>query len=176
MTSRDPILVHCADCSHEWSLGFYPITCDLFAQVGKSPCPACRSKAVMIGALPRPTEVGRAEAWLRNGDTGTSSQTIWQVLMRQTVARTHNNWPCDPSDFGRCHRLLQVMPTWRARLGEVAAAFPGTPWVKLIARWDEVELLYIQQLNAEERNNRLPKRKRQPITYPCYELMKEIGC
>jgi len=118
----------------------------------------------------------RADSWICSWDTGISSQTIWEVLRGQTVRHRSHNWPCDPSDFGRCVRLLAEIPEWRERLPEVAARFPGTPWVTLIERWDDVMELYEKQIRAEAENNSLPKRKRKALTYPCYELMKELGC
>lgn len=65
--------------------------------------------------------------WLLGHDTGISSLTICAVLsgkhgIAAEVARGHfgADIPHDPADFGRCYRLLQAIPEWRARLEEVA--------------------------------------------------------
>jgi hypothetical protein len=60
------------------------------------------------------------DAWLAGGGTGMSSLFIACVLAPPEVfiedrehylkAKSH---PSGCSDFGRCHRLLEVMPSWR---------------------------------------------------------------
>lgn len=50
----------------------------------------------------------------------------------------------DPADFGRCYRLLKIMPSWRPRLPEVAALFPK--WTGLVSAWDELTALYEEEL------------------------------
>jgi hypothetical protein len=52
--------------------------------------------------------------------------------------------PHDPADFGRCHRLLELFPKWRERLPTVAAIHPA--WSALIANWDELTALYLEEL------------------------------
>ena len=50
----------------------------------------------------------------------------------------------DPDDFGRCHRLLERCPSFRARLGEVAEKFSA--WRGLVAAWPELTALYLAEL------------------------------
>jgi hypothetical protein len=138
LDERDPFVVHCAKCGHEWAPTYLPVQIDVAAKALKKPCPACNSKEVKIGKLIRPTETGRADQWIRNGDTGTSSETIWSVLSGHPVKSY--GIPYDPADFGRCYRLLTVMPEWRGRLHLVAAKFPK--WEPLVAAWDELTALY----------------------------------
>lgn len=86
-------------------------------------------------------------AWVAGGDTGISSLTIWSVLsgMFSDTAARFGHWPpSDPSDFGRCYRLLKRFPAWRARLGEVSAAHPR--WTRLVEHWAELESLYEEEL------------------------------
>lgn len=89
------------------------------------------------------TPIDPAE-WYRSTDTGTSSETIWSVMTGFPVQR--DGYPLDPSDFGRCHRLLEKFPEWRARLPEVAERFPDTPWPVLIREWDALTALYLREL------------------------------
>ncbi len=79
-----------------------------------------------------------ALAWVVGGDTGTSSQTIWSVM----VGVKHDRpWtPLDSDDFGRCYRLLELVPEWRKRLPEVAALHPD--WKPLVREWDRLTSLY----------------------------------
>jgi hypothetical protein len=87
----------------------------------------------------------RALQWIAGRDTGISSKTIWSVMMGVEVLGTEA-WslqydvPLDPDDFGRCYRLLELIPGWRARLGEVADRFPA--WRPLVEHWSELEALY----------------------------------
>src|SRR4051812_45875580 len=107
---RKPMEAHCAKCKHEWAPCFLPLmlsdTASLRAM--KAPCPACGHAKQMMGMVPRETASGDWRAWLKNGDTGISSLTILEVMTGHTAERTDT--PLDPSDFGRCYRLLKVMP------------------------------------------------------------------
>lgn len=91
-------------------------------------------------------------AWLKGTDTGTSSRTIFSVLSEYGQL-AYIGWsslgdpPLDPDDFGRCHRLLDRFPAWRARLGEVAAKYPA--WAPLVENWPELERLYLEELPAK---------------------------
>lgn len=141
---REPQMVNCATCSHEWIVAWLPMEAGLFARVLKSArCPSCgaASKALRMGPNPKPTGDGDWRAWMRNGDTGVSSETIWHVMTGETV-RSHGI-PWDPSDFGRCYRLLKVMPSWRGRMPEVADRFPE--WRPLVDAWDELTALYEEE-------------------------------
>lgn len=108
------------------------------------PCPACGSRKVYSGPVPRPTAPGAVAAWIDNGDTGVSSETIWYALHHEVTHPKHGGVPHDPTDFGRCYRLLQVMPAWKARLQEVVAFCPA--WAPFVAVWDELTALYEEEL------------------------------
>lgn len=80
----------------------------------------------------------RACRWIVSGDTGTSSRTIWGVMMNG--GHDDDSVPYDSSDFGRCFRLLERIPEWRPRLLEVAKEHPR--WRRLVAAWPQMEDLY----------------------------------
>jgi hypothetical protein len=84
------------------------------------------------------------EQWILGRDTGSSSMTIYSAMMGVPVDRT--GLPRDPDDFGRCHRLLNLFPTWKSRLGEVAARYPD--WKPLVQEWDALESLYKDSLSS----------------------------
>lgn len=84
----------------------------------------------------------RAAEWILGPDTGLSSRTIWGVLVG-AEAIDRPDIPYDPSDFGRCYRLLEVIPEWRSRLSEVADRFPA--WRMFIAQWEAMELLWKEE-------------------------------
>ena len=101
----------------------------------------------------------RVQEWLFGSDTGLSSLTIVAVLAegktadlaRARLGRWDLEAPSDPDDFGRCHRLLEIVPEWRGRLGEVAVACPR--WRNLVLHWDELTELYL----AEAPSGNAPK-------------------
>ena len=95
-------------------------------------------------------ETRRAIEWLFGDDTGLSSRTIAGVMLGLPPAGIqYASIPHDAGDLGRCLRLLERVPEWRARLDEVAVAFPQ--WRPLIDHWSELERLYADEAaeNAE---------------------------
>ena len=80
----------------------------------------------------------RATQWIVGDDTGTSSKTIWAVMVGATPR--YAGEPSDADDFGRCYRLLALLPEWRARLPEVAARYPR--WVGLVREWDRLTEMF----------------------------------
>lgn len=101
--------------------------------------------------------------WLGSGDTGLSSLTIVAHIERNPIVaaqiRNVYHWPCDPADLGRCIRLLDIEPTYRANLVLMVAL--GDEWKVLYQHWDELEALY----REEEPSGRAPK---------CYKRMREL--
>lgn len=81
------------------------------------------------------SEAERANAWIVGSDSGMSSKAIWAHMMGGEPAYGWSH-PHDPADFGRCARLLELMPEWKARLPEMAAR--SAVWTRLVARWDEI--------------------------------------
>lgn len=138
----EPLIVHCSRCGTDIPLGYLPMPLNVTAVVLKAAkCPrGHHRKFIAMGPMPKPTVEGDAMAWLANGDTGTSSLTIWHTLMHSGKTTKYSDVPYDPDDFGRCYRLLKVMPQWRARLSEVAARYPA--WAPLVDAWDELTALY----------------------------------
>jgi hypothetical protein len=97
------------------------------------------------------SELAAASALARmelDGIRGILATGVWAVMMGQTTTRIRHEYdvPHDPADFGRCYRLLKVMPSWRARLPEVAARFPE--WRGFVDAWDELTALYEEALPA----------------------------
>lgn len=86
--------------------------------------------------------------WALGNDTGISSMTICAVMTGTPInPRFGPDVPHDPSDFGRCYRLLALFPTWRNRLPEVAERYPI--WGPMVEAWDELTALYeVEALNT----------------------------
>jgi len=80
--------------------------------------------------------------WIIGDDTGVSSKTIWAVMTKSTNAKMPFGCdiPHDPSDFGRCYRLLEHFPEWKKRLNEIPKFFPK--WGPMIREWDKMTELW----------------------------------
>lgn len=86
----------------------------------------------------------KPEEWIVGPDTGRSSKTIWAVMMGVIVTPQQCDsqycTPSDPSDFGRCYRMLTLIPEWQPRLSEVSKMFPA--WSPFIREWEKMKSLY----------------------------------
>ena len=118
------------------------------------------------------------EQWIIEGEVGTSSKTIWAVMMGVAKGKKECNWeydtPKDPDDFKRCWKLINAVPEWRARLHEVANVFPK--WIPYIREWDKLETMVIDWLVNVEAYWGLPfrKRKRFQFTDGMYDFMQQL--
>jgi hypothetical protein len=93
--------------------------------------------------------------WILGRDTGTSSKTIWAVMMKAvnkgdacTESSITFDVPHDVDDFGRCYRLLALFPEWRGRLDEVSKIF--VIWTPYIREWNKLEKLYNKYLITKD--------------------------
>jgi hypothetical protein len=82
--------------------------------------------------------------WAEGRDTGVSSFTIWAVMTGLPSPMKSLDVPYDPADFGRCYRLLKLMPEWRPRLGRVTKHCAR--WRPFVDAWDELTALYEEEL------------------------------
>ena len=70
--------------------------------------------------MTNPTPTSKADEWILSSDTGISSKVIWAVMMGISTENLYSkSTPCDPSDFGRCYRLLQLIPEWEEKLDKL---------------------------------------------------------
>jgi hypothetical protein len=86
--------------------------------------------------------------WLAGRDTGLSSRFILAYMERDTTVSAMDgfeiNYPHDPSDLGRCIRLMDIEPTYRTRIMEMAHLCPE--WAAMASHWSELEALYREEL------------------------------
>lgn len=97
----------------------------------------------------------RALMWLASGDSGMSSEAICYHMLGM---KSDGRFPLDPSDLGRCLRLLELFPEWKPRMGEMARY--SAQWAALVERWDE-----LAEMMADEVGIDWSKGKRAPRTY-----------
>lgn len=106
----------------------------------------------------------RVNAWVVGNDVGSSSKTIWAVMLGIDPGNEGSH-PHDPGDLGRCLRLLELMPEWKPRLPELAAQSPE--WKALVERWGELASFMDGEVGiAWEKAKSAPK---------TYNLMKVIA-
>lgn len=65
--------------------------------------------------------------WIISDDVGISSKVIWAVMMG--LHPMDKCTPSDPSDFGRCYRLLKKFPEWEERVHELGDLLDYSPIV-----------------------------------------------
>lgn len=152
---KPPATFMCLHCGGRYDAAM-PAPVDVFVAIGKGfekghkkcplpgtglVCEHCGGRDHPKGQCSRLEYDGDPHRWAAGPDTGLSSLTIWSTLMGRPNDRP--SYPYDPSDFGRCYRLLHAIPGWRERIGEMAAV-PG--WERLASAWDELEAIYRRDL------------------------------
>ena len=127
----------------------------------------------------------KPEQWIIEGEVGTSSRTIWAVMMGIVTEPQQCDWnydtPSDPDDMSRCVKLIILFPEWRPRLNEVAQIFPK--WTPYIREWNKLEKMYFQWVvNLDEYHNKLheyfvnkPHTKRPRFHSEMYDFMQVLN-
>jgi hypothetical protein len=88
------------------------------------------------------------ENWPESRDTGVSSATIFHVFAGKSVYGQSRDVPHDPSDFGRCYRLLKLTAEyqWRERLCEVSDQYPA--WLPFVREWNRLTEMWEEALKT----------------------------
>jgi hypothetical protein len=110
-------------------------------------CEWCRKPGHMPPGCPA-AEVETVSEWLDGPDTGQSSMAIVAAVTEINLARYGDaarvgRTPNDPSDFGRCYRLLKRFPDLYTQLAKVALKYPH--WAPYVRAWDELTALYEEE-------------------------------
>lgn len=108
-------------------------------------CAAVGNAELEVEKLKRghvPDEHKKYHEWADGPDSGMSSMALVRATTGAHVGRwrDYQQHPLDPDDFGRCYRVLQLFPELRTDLAKVAAL--SQEWSRLIAAWDDLELLF----------------------------------
>lgn len=110
--------------------------------------------------------ISQALCWLAGPNTGTSSKAMLRCAFD---LEPPDDWsayghPHDPDDFNRCLLLVEQVPAVRERFDRIAIL--SDRWGKLIARWDELRAVFIDEAGWNwSKSHRAPK---------TYALMREI--
>lgn len=98
----------------------------------------------------------RAAAWMRDGEVGMSSRAIHDHMLGLTPKCGYFDYPLDPDDLNRCLLLLELIPEWKPRIGEMTEH--GVMWAGLAARWDEIVQCCLEEVGLNWcKGNRAPK-------------------
>ncbi len=81
--------------------------------------------------------------WLATGEQGLSSSAIfWTVNAHLKFPDgkdpKHAAYPHDPSDFGRCRKLLEQVPSVWERFAPVMGTVAGPVWTALVEHWGDL--------------------------------------
>lgn len=120
---------------------------------------------------PVPETNGKSEIeieswWLANGERGVSSETMFYHLsLSESFELEYADTPSDPSDFNRCHQLLQAVPHFKARLNQMKDV--SDVWANLVENWDKLTQMLEQNKTEQWKNHQ---------TIGMYEFMKILGC
>jgi hypothetical protein len=110
------------------------------------------------------SETQKVSWWLKNGEQGLSSKTIYSVITGQNIMGGWNyHHPSDPDDFRRCYLLLKAIPEWREKLDKMRSV--SEVWNKLVDNWDK--LTGMLETAMKSKTGKAPR---------MYEFMKSIGC
>ena len=100
--------------------------------------------AALEAALVDVSIARRALLWLAGGDSGMSSEAICHHMLGM---KSDGSFPLDPSDLGRCLRLLELFPEWKPRMGEMARY--SAQWAALVERWDELAEMMADEVGID---------------------------
>lgn len=104
--------------------------------------------------------------WCFSSDTGISSERLAaEFLGVEYKRRWGSTTPSDPSDLGRCLRLIELVPSVRSAVDSLA--LKSERWAKAAAIWDDITQMMKDEVGINWENG-----KSAPKTY---ELMKNGG-
>lgn len=108
-------------------------------------------------------EQEKALWWMNYGEHGTSSKTIWNVMMEDftrgvmiapgtldkvTMDACEYSHPYDPDDFRRCYVLLNTIPEWKGKLDKMRNV--SEVWNRLVDNWDKLTIMLEEAMKLEE--------------------------
>jgi hypothetical protein len=110
-----------------------------------------------------------AMEWIIGNDTGISSKNIWTVAtglpLYDMPYYYRGMTPADPSDFGRCYRLLKCFKNPDEVMAKVAERFPN--WKPLVREWKTLTQMYETAVSSPE--------GRAPEMYNLMQKLNEEG-
>lgn len=109
------------------------------------------------------TTYERAMWWIANGETGSSSKTMWNCLLGNKDFPV--NHPYDPDDFKRCYKLLEAVPEWKDKRYLIRMKPLSKAWSNLIDNWNTLTEMYEENMRTNWENHK---------KIGMYELMQKL--
>lgn len=94
--------------------------------------------------------------WFLYGDCGLSSETMVNVSVGKEYK---NHYPCDPSDFYRCLKLVKEIPEIKNYFDKISQVSPQ--WKIVIDNWDKLEETFLSEIGYRPSKT--------------YKLMEDLG-
>jgi hypothetical protein len=131
---------YCTRCGEGLVLGFLPRLTEWTAanRAFLRAHTKCKPGTYQEPSILTPTD------WLSSRDTGVSSCTIFTAATDSPPPWGFFDVPYDPSDFGRCYRLLKHFPEFRQHLHKTVDLCPA--WAPFVDHWDELTAIYEDEL------------------------------
>jgi len=82
--------------------------------------------------------------WLKEGERGSSSETIVEVMTGLNLTQYGRSHPRDPDDFKRCVLLLAYVPEFKPRMYVMSAE--SKQWAALVEHWAELEDMLMKHI------------------------------
>lgn len=112
------------------------------------------------------TEEQNADWWLKNGEQGISSKTMFFYLSgRKFKLVDYESTPSDPDDFKRCYLLIKAVPQFRDKLHLLKSV--NQTWSNIVDNWGKLTEMYEENVRTAWKNYK---------KIGMYEFMKSIGC
>lgn len=92
----------------------------------------------------------KAMWWIGNGETGMSSETMWNCLIGNKDFDI--NHPYDPDDFSRCYKLLETVPEWKTEIGKLKPL--SIQWNNLVNNWQKLTEMYEKNTAEKWKNSK----------------------
>lgn len=105
-----------------------------------------KPEEIKIGLKKGLTVGERVIQWLTNGDTGLSSKSMLYILSDRKYAfqKTFEKFglclPSDSDDFGRCYRLIKLIPELKENFNKLSDVSPN--WELFVDNWEKLSHLY----------------------------------
>ena len=97
-------------------------------------------------------ELEQMKWWLKNGNQGVSSNTMFKVLNNYHMQPNGSTGchPLDPSDFRRCYWLIKCIPQWESRLDKMRTQ--SKQWAAIVDNWTLLSKMLEQQMATGKPN------------------------
>ncbi len=142
----------CTNCGGEQTVPF-PIAIPMLTAMNKA-FDKMHKKCKATWKQPEPdmtlSQSERMSWWLKNGERGTSSETIFQYLSGRVIRNDNGCHPHDPDDFKRCYMLLKAIPEWKKDLYKLKEL--SNEWSNLVDNWDKLTEMFEEVIKTNKDN------------------------